>query len=116
MRKSNLFPLSLFVFALALLVPSIASAGERVRWVGKDNDGYRLVYINTDGDNWIERYSRQKGDLPFKEVKSTDDYIELVSEGDGVTLRYRIYKDKALSATGLPSKPWHKFAEGEWED
>jgi hypothetical protein len=74
-----------------------------------------MIYVNTTGDNWTERLQkgREECSHPCVEVKRNADFIELVSEDDGIELRVRLYKDKVL---WWRSGQWRKVAEGAWKD
>src|SRR5262249_20345689 len=104
--------LLVLVFALLLLAPSIASAAERIHWVGTTTDDNRLSYTKGGDGTWTYRTSRLPDYEPtLAEVRRTRDYIELT---DDDSIHVRIYADKLMSWSPR-SERWYERAEGEWK-
>lgn len=92
--------------AVVLAVAGIAAAKERVVW--RHTDGF---FENNKGNDWYEK--SQNGKFQFKEIKRTEEYIELENVKSGN--RVRLLNDRCIQVDkdGKETKEYYK---GKWEE
>ncbi len=93
----------------------VAEPGPRVRELWAYEGGW---FARKKDGSWYElneeNYRRQKS-LPFREVKQTDEYIELYDAGRKVSVRLRATSMEARWDANGPNAPWKQLYKGRWK-
>lgn len=101
-------PMVTFVTAVCLALAFVGAAAAKERTVWRHDGGF---FENTKGNEWLEK--SQNGTFRFKEIKRSEEYIEL--ENIKSANRVRLY-DMRATQVDKEGKELKEYYKGKWEE